>query len=202
MRIMCIGDVVGSVGCEFLRQRLPRFKQQQQIDFVICNGENSADGNGITPRSAEHLFTSGVDFITLGNHSFRRKEVYPYLDEHPHIIRPANYPTSATPGCGWAVVDMGFTSIGVINLMGQQFMDANLDNPFIRADQIHGLLSGWQSIRGVRHAYSCDDRRRAGAAERYGLYHRRRHDGRDRQYSGREEGDHPQALYHTASRTL
>ena len=136
MRIMCIGDVVGSVGCEFLRQRLPRFKQQQQIDFVICNGENSADGNGITPRSAEHLFTSGVDFITLGNHSFRRKEVYPYLDEHPHIIRPANYPTSATPGCGWAVVDMGFTSIGVINLMGQQFMDANLDNPFIRADQI------------------------------------------------------------------
>ncbi|MBK6090353.1 TIGR00282 family metallophosphoesterase [Ruminococcus difficilis] len=136
MRIMCIGDVVGSVGCEFLRQRLPRFKQQQQIDFVICNGENSADGNGITPRSAEHLFTSGVDFITLGNHSFRRKEVYPYLDEHPHIIRPANYPTSSTPGCGWAVVDMGFTSIGVINLMGQQFMDANLDNPFIRADQI------------------------------------------------------------------
>ncbi len=133
---MCIGDVVGSVGCEFLRQRLPRFKQQQQIDFVICNGENSADGNGITPRSAEHLFTSGVDFITLGNHSFRRKEIYPYLDEHPHIIRPANYLTSATPGCGWAVVDMGFTSIGVINLMGQQFMDANLDNPFIRADQI------------------------------------------------------------------
>ena len=136
MRIMCIGDVVGSVGCEFLRRRLPRFKQQQQIDFVICNGENSADGNGITPRSAEHLFTSGVDFITLGNHSFRRKEVYPYLDEHPHIIRPANYPTSATPGCGWAVVDMGFTSIGVINLMGQQFMDASLENPFIRADQI------------------------------------------------------------------
>lgn len=136
MRIMCIGDVVGSVGCAFLRQRLPQFKRQQQIDFVICNGENSADGNGITPKSAEHLFTSGVDFITLGNHSFRRKEVYPVLDEHPHIIRPANYPSSSTPGFGWTVVDMGFTTIGVINLMGQQFMDANLENPFLCADRI------------------------------------------------------------------
>lgn len=136
MRIMCIGDVVGSVGCAFLRQRLPQFKKQQQIDFVICNGENSADGNGITPRSAEYLFTSGVDFITLGNHSFRRKEVYPFLEEHPHIIRPANFPSSSTPGVGWAVADLGFTTVGVINLMGQQFMDANLENPFLYADQI------------------------------------------------------------------
>ena len=136
MRILCIGDVVGSVGCGFLRRHLPHFKKQQQIDFVICNGENSADGNGITPRSAEHLFTSGVDFITLGNHSFRRKEVYPVLDENPNIIRPANYPTAATPGRGWAVADLGFTSIGIINLMGQQFMDANLENPFLYADRI------------------------------------------------------------------
>ena len=136
MRIMCIGDVVGSVGCAFLREHLPYFKRQQQIDFVICNGENSADGNGITPKSADHLFTSGVDFITLGNHSFRRKEVFSYLDENPSVIRPANYPTSAPPGRGYAVVDMGFTTIGVINLMGQQNMDATLENPFIVADRI------------------------------------------------------------------
>nr|WP_316622055.1 TIGR00282 family metallophosphoesterase [uncultured Ruminococcus sp.] len=136
MRIMCIGDVVGSVGCAFLREHLPYFKRQQQIDFVICNGENSADGNGITPKSADHLFTSGVDFITLGNHSFRRKEVFSYLDENPSVIRPANYPTSAPPGRGYAVVDMGFTTIGVINLMGQQCMDATLENPFIVADRI------------------------------------------------------------------
>ena len=136
MRILCIGDVVGSVGCAFLREHLPYFKRQQKIDFVICNGENSADGNGITPRSADHLFTSGVDFITLGNHSFRRREVYPYLDETPGIIRPANYPSSVTPGRGWAVADMGYTSIGVINLMGQQSMDASLENPFQAVDRI------------------------------------------------------------------
>lgn len=103
---------------------------------MICNGENSADGNGITPRSAEHLFTSGVDLITLGNHSFRRKEVYPVLEENPHIIRPANYPSAVTPGRGWTVVDMGFTTIGVINLMGQQCMDASLENPFASVDRI------------------------------------------------------------------
>lgn len=133
---MCIGDVVGSVGCAFLRERLPQFKKQQQVDFVICNGENSADGNGITPRSAEHLFTSGVDLITLGNHSFRRKEIYFLLDEAHNIIRPANYPSPLTPGRGFTVVDMGFTTVGVINLMGQQFMDANLENPFTAADRI------------------------------------------------------------------
>ena len=83
VRILCIGDVVGSAGCEFLRTHLPSFKKLHKVDLTVVNGENSADGNGITPRSAEHLFTSGVDFITLGNHSFRRKEVYPFLDEHP-----------------------------------------------------------------------------------------------------------------------
>lgn len=74
MRILCIGDVVGSIGCEFLRNNLPTLKKVKGVDFVICNGENSADGNGLTPVSAKHLFDSGVDAITLGNHSFRRKE--------------------------------------------------------------------------------------------------------------------------------
>jgi len=133
---MCIGDVVGTSGCEFLRAHLSSFKRQQKIDLVICNGENSADGNGITVRSAEHIFTSGVDVITLGNHSFRRKEVFPLLDENPFIIRPANYPSSMTPGKGFCTVDMGFTTVAVINLMGQQYMDANLDNPFAAADRL------------------------------------------------------------------
>ena len=73
MRVLCIGDVIGSIGCEFLRKTLPQFKKLKGIDFVICNGENSTDGNGIVPASAQHLFTSGVDVITLGNHAFRRK---------------------------------------------------------------------------------------------------------------------------------
>lgn len=136
MRIMCIGDVVGSVGCSFLRERLPSFKKLENIDLVICNGENSADGNGITVRSAEHLFSSGVDVITLGNHSFRRREVYPFLEENPSIIRPANFPSSLTPGRGWCTVDMGYTTVAVVNLMGQQFMDANLENPFLYAEKL------------------------------------------------------------------
>ena len=74
MNILCIGDVVGSIGCQFLRSRLPALKRLKAIDLVIANGENSADGNGITPASAEYLFDSGVDVITTGNHSFRRRE--------------------------------------------------------------------------------------------------------------------------------
>ena len=81
MRILCIGDVVGSIGCQFLRSKLPAVKKIKGIDFVICNGENSADGNGITPVSAKYLFDSGVDALTLGNHAFRRREIYEYLDE-------------------------------------------------------------------------------------------------------------------------
>ena len=136
MRILCIGDVVGSNGCSFLRSHLPSFKKLNCVDLVICNGENSADGNGITPRSADHLFDSGVDVITLGNHSFRRPEINAYLEEKPYIIRPYNYPSSATPGRGVCTVDMGYTSVTVINLMGQESMDAHLENPFTAVDKI------------------------------------------------------------------
>src|ERR1035437_2918483 len=92
MNILAIGDIVGSLGCEAIRKHLPALKKLKAIDLVIANGENSADGNGITPSSAENLFTSGVDIITTGNHVFRRKEVYETLDRNPFLIRPANYP--------------------------------------------------------------------------------------------------------------
>ena len=71
MNILAIGDVVGSIGCRFLREKLPGFKKYKSIDLVIANGENSADGNGLTPSSADFLFNSGVDVITAGNHTFR-----------------------------------------------------------------------------------------------------------------------------------
>ena len=136
MKILCIGDVVGTVGCSFLRAHLPAFKKLHEIDLVICNGENSADGNGITPRSADYLFASGVDVITLGNHSFRRPEIFTYLDEKPNIIRPYNYPSASTPGRGVCEIDMGFTTVTVINLMGQESMDTHPDNPFNAIDKI------------------------------------------------------------------
>ncbi len=136
MRILCIGDVVGSPGCGFLRSHLPAFKKLHEVDLVICNGENSADGNGITPRSADYLFASGVDVITLGNHSFRRPEVFSYLEEQPAIIRPCNFPEGTTPGRGMCTVDMGYTSVTVINAMGQEAIDAHLDNPFTAVDRL------------------------------------------------------------------
>ena len=138
MKIFCIGDVVGKIGCEFLRSKLPNLKRFYGVDMVICNGENSADGNGITPASARYLFDSGVDVITLGNHSFRRREAYDYLDSKPYIIRPANFPEGSTPGSGVCVFDMGRLSVTVINLMGSMFMDNSLVSPF---DVIDGILA-------------------------------------------------------------
>lgn len=136
MRILCIGDVVGTNGSKFLRDKLPGFKKLYQIDAVICNGENSSDGNGITPASARFLFDSGVDVITLGNHTFRRKEFYEELDSNPFIIRPANFPDGTTPGRGMCVLDLGRVQITVINIMGSAFMDTNLDCPFRKIEEL------------------------------------------------------------------
>lgn len=136
MKILCIGDVVGSIGCAFLRKRLPALKKIKGIDLVICNGENSADGNGITPVSAQHLFTSGVNVITLGNHSFRRKEAYDMIDNEPCLIRPANYPPVSAPGKGITHVDMGKNIVTVINLMGNSHMEQTLRCPFETMDQL------------------------------------------------------------------
>ncbi len=136
MRIFCIGDVVGSIGCKFLREKLPVLKKHYGINLVICNGENSADGNGITPSSAQFLFDSGVDIITLGNHSFRRKEAYDTIEENPFIVRPANFPDGTTPGKGMCTVDMGKNRVTVINIMGSAYMDNNLDCPFKKIDSL------------------------------------------------------------------
>lgn len=134
MNILAIGDVVGSIGCRFLREQLPRLKKEKQLDLVIANGENSADGNGITPVSADFLFSSGVDVITTGNHSFRRKESYELYDRCETLLRPANFP-QGTPGRGVCIVDLGRVQVAVINLMGTSYME-NLDCPFAMADKI------------------------------------------------------------------
>ena len=111
MVVLAIGDVVGKTGCNFLRDRLPKLKRLKGIDVVIANGENSADGNGITKSTIDFLFASGVDVITTGNHAFRRKESYDLYDEYEYLIRPANYPDSTTPGHGMTILDMGKTRV-------------------------------------------------------------------------------------------
>ena len=134
MNILCVGDVVGSAGCAHLRRLLPVVKRQYAVDLCIVNGENAADGNGITPAAAEHILDSGADAITAGNHTYRRREFYELLDGSPCIIRPGNYPASA-PGKGWCVVDKGRFQVTVINLMGVVYMEP-LACPFETLDRL------------------------------------------------------------------
>lgn len=134
VNILCVGDVVGGIGCAFLREKLPTLKKIKQIDLTIVNGENSADGNGITPNSAQHLLDSGADVITTGNHSFRRRESYELYDSCEPLLRPANYP-SAAPGKGFYVADLGRVRIGVINLMGTVYLDS-MRSPFEALDEL------------------------------------------------------------------
>ena len=142
MKIFCIGDVVGKAGCQMLTDSLKGLIQEYGIDFTIVNGENAAGGVGLTPRIAEQIFRAGADLITLGDHTWDRQELVPYLEEEENIIRPANFP-EGTPGHGWRILKTGSgTRIGVINLLGRTFMRYNVDCPF-RAlnkavDQIRG----------------------------------------------------------------
>lgn len=161
MIVLCIGDVVGSIGCQTVRKHLPLYKKANGVDLVICNGENSADGNGITPSSARYLFDSGVDVITLGNHAFRRKEFYEMLEEHPYIIRPANFPEGSTPGSGICQVDLGKNIVSVINIMGNSFMDNNLDCAFKTADEMLKKAEGNIKIVDF-HAEATGEKRAMG----------------------------------------
>ena len=135
MRLLAVGDVCGSAGCEEIRRVLPRLKSDKKIDITVINGENSALSNGITPESADFLFACGADVITGGNHSFRRREILPYLDEKPFLLRPHNLPEAS--GSGYCLVDMGFTLAAVINLSGKIYLEKlNASSPFDAADEL------------------------------------------------------------------
>lgn len=134
MNILMIGDVVGHVGCDHLRRVLPAIKRQYAVDVCIVNGENAADGNGITPFAAHHLFDSGADVITGGNHTFRRPEIQSFLDETPALLRPANYP-DGTPGNGFYTVDRGRFQFTVISLLGTVYLEP-LACPFDTLDRV------------------------------------------------------------------
>ena len=121
MRILFIADVVGAPGRRALSERLQALRSEHEIDACVVNGENAADGIGITPRLAEQLLGLGVDAITLGNHAFRRSEIADYLDASDRVIRPANT-GRLTPGRGLAVVPVGETKLAVINVLGSLFL--------------------------------------------------------------------------------
>ena len=123
MRLLFVGDLVGGLGRRTLAALLPALRERHRPDFVVVNGENLAGGVGITPKGADELFALGADAITLGNHAYRHREVYGYLDEQPSIVRPANF-LRGQPGHGSCVIERDGTRLGVVNLSGNLFMKA------------------------------------------------------------------------------
>ena len=140
MRILFIGDVVGSTGRRALAGLLPELRERHRPDFVVVNGENAAGGLGITEKIARGWLADGVDAITLGNHAYKQREVYPYLDREQRIVRPANYP-KGNPGRGHTVVEKGDLSLAVVNLSGTVFLDA-ARSAFFEVDAVLAELRG------------------------------------------------------------
>ena len=136
MRVLFIGDVVGSPGRQGLREAMPALREEHAPDLVIVNGENSAGGVGITERTANDLFQSGADVITTGNHVYRHREAYDFLETSERVVRPANYP-QANPGRGHTVVEAGGMRVRVINLSGGVGLRV-ARSPFDTVDSILG----------------------------------------------------------------
>ena len=133
-KILCVGDVVANPGLDRIRRSLRYLKRKTGADFVIVNGENAAVV-GITPDQAEDIFDAGADVITLGNHSFNKREIASYLDENSRILRPANY-APQVPGRGCGVYETKAGPVAVIDLIGRCNMDFGPDNPFLMIDKI------------------------------------------------------------------
>lgn len=160
MRLLFLGDVVGKGGCDFLMQQLPLFKRKNNIDVCIANGENSAQGNGVTPSSVNMLLDSGVDFVTLGNHTYKRPEIMEYLEGNVPVARPYNYPAGA-PGEGVGIIDKCRYRIAVINMLGTVYAEP-LGNPFLEMDKALAQTDGCNIIIVDFHAEATAEKRAMG----------------------------------------
>src|SRR5438477_7337614 len=128
MRILMIGDVVARPGRIAVLERIEDLREQHSVDLAVMNAENVAGGFSITPSMAEELFAAGVDVMTSGNHIFDKREVVPYIERQPRLLRPANYP-AGTPGRGVWVGEANGARVAVVNLMGRVHMQPTHDNP-------------------------------------------------------------------------
>jgi 2',3'-cyclic-nucleotide 2'-phosphodiesterase len=143
MRILILGDVVGRPARRAIRDILPELIEREKADLVIANAENAAGGMGVDIKSAKELLSAGVHVLTSGNHIWKKKEIYPFLDEHETLIRPANFPAGA-PGRGWCFWRHNELRAVIINLQGRVFMPNHVEDPFRCVDgllQNHGRLS-------------------------------------------------------------
>lgn len=134
LKILFLGDVVGEPGRKAVIETVPVFKKEQDIDFVVANGENAAAGRGITPKLTIDLLRAGISVITTGDHVWDQKEIIPYIDTEPRLLRPINYPDK-TPGQGSIILETAKGKIGVINVQGRTFMQPILENPFRVMDE-------------------------------------------------------------------
>ena len=136
--ILAVGDVCGEPGLGFLERRLKDYKKEKHIDFAVVNGEN-ANVVGVTPQQCDRMLKAGADVLTLGNHTWTRTEIQPYLAEKRRVLRPANYAPQC-PGHGIDSYHTPFGDICVMNLIGRFTLDTNTDNPFVIADGFMGEI--------------------------------------------------------------
>ena len=129
MNILAIGDIVGNIGVKELQKRLPELKKQYNIDFCIVNGENSAEGMGITEKNFNDILKAGANCVTMGNHTWGKKEIFKFID-HPQILRPINYPEGVC-GKGYYIYTCNEKKIAVINAIGRAEINVQTENPFI-----------------------------------------------------------------------
>lgn len=133
-KVLAVGDVVGNPGMDRIQRSLRYLKRKIGADFVVVNGEN-ASVVGITPQQAEDILDAGADVITLGNHTYGKREIVPYMEDSSRILRPANYAPQA-PGRGWGVYETKAGDVAVIDLIGRANMDYTPDNPFLQVEKI------------------------------------------------------------------
>jgi 2',3'-cyclic-nucleotide 2'-phosphodiesterase len=156
-----IGDVVARPGRIAVLERIQDLREQHGIDLAVMNAENVAGGFSITPALATQLFEAGIDVMTSGNHIFDKREVIPYIERQPRLLRPANYPPG-TPGRGIWTGEVGGTRVAVLNLIGRVFMHP-VDDPFRTADELVGALSPEIKVRLVdMHAEATSEKSAMG----------------------------------------
>ena len=157
MKILFLGDIVGNPGREAVARHVPAMRKNGEVDLVVVNGENAAGGSGITENVARELFSFGCDVITLGDHVWDKREVYPYLNSEAHIVRPANFPAEA-PGRGACVIEVNGMKIAVVALMGRTYMKYLLNCPFRALDAVLGSLVGVKVVLVDMHAEATSEK--------------------------------------------
>lgn len=159
VKILAVGDIVGRGGLTLLQKRLRSIKREYNIAFTVVNGENASQ-KGLTPSQAENMLDAGADVITLGNHTFGRQNIIPYLDECRYILRPSNF-APQNPGRGWGVFETDFGPVCVMNLIGRCGMAFGYENPFFEADKIL-KKAGAKIVLADMHAEATSEKRALG----------------------------------------